>query len=165
MRAYLARECCRELELSRPSRKLDVAAKKRPKFLRTPALELNRSRARPPIQDLSRLRVEAVEIVLGVLGPFAFELAGCDNSHQLVQRTMNFYHNPVSLLYMRSNAQPTLQHCFRLIYLRLDGADFRFVARAIRTTPPIRHLGPLALRRKASSAFRGSLSKQSRPWC
>src|SRR5580693_5169851 len=72
---YLARECCREFELSRPSRKLEVAAKKRPKLLRAPALKLNRSRARPPIQDLSRLRVEAVEIVLGVLGPFAFELA------------------------------------------------------------------------------------------
>ena len=109
---YLARECCREFELSRPSRKLDVAAKKRPKFLRTPALELNRSRARPPIQDLSGLGVEAVEIVLGVLGPFALHPTGGDDSDKLVQRTMNFYHNPVSLLYMRSNTQPTLQLCF-----------------------------------------------------
>jgi hypothetical protein len=61
-----------------------VAGKKRPKFLRTPALKLNRSRARPPIQDLSGLGVEAVEIVLGILGPFALKLTSVDDSHQLV---------------------------------------------------------------------------------
>jgi hypothetical protein len=80
LRAYLARECCRE----RPSRKLDVAAKKRPKFIRTPTLKLNCSRAWPPIQDFSRLRVEAIEIVLGVLGPFALKLTSRDICYQLV---------------------------------------------------------------------------------